>query len=383
MLVTLFFMQLAPVSLSDFNRIAVSKKENSIDGKKKVNQTGPTVKKNIATLPNNNKSIPDDERTSQHEKPSKAKELGDIGRNLGVDENRLENLIKIAAEAAEDIDDDEDLEDNDEEEEEESKDLPRDISPEMIGPNISLFDNIKFESCDECILYMAKEFGFFIPDQEYLTDLNGFLQYLSEKIKIGHLCIYCQKQFSTAQGCQNHMINKSHCKIAYEEEIDLDEFEDFYDFSSSYTEDMIDGCSDEDNNLVNKTLQISSIGELILLDGRIAGHRDYVRYYKQKFRKEDTRPEVIAQKKEELLRISTRLGMNGVDSLDLQRMTDAEVVDLMLRKRRDLRKSQIIEQRARQKYEFVVQRREYQSRVAKLRSSATTTAKIRDWHRKL
>ena len=65
------------------------------------------------------------------------------------------------------------------------------------------------------------------------------------------------------------------------------------------------------------------------------------------------------------------------------KLSDMEVIDLMYQKQRALRKNQILEQRAKAKHEYRNQRKEYQSTVDKLRSSATTTAKIRDWHRKL
>lgn len=103
-----------------------------------------------------------------------------------------------------------------------------------LGPNISIFDNKSFESTQECIDYMALTFGFFLPDLEYLTDLDGLLGYLGEKVKLGGLCLYCQKQCKTGRSCQNHMKDSSHCKIAFEEGVDLDEYEDFFDYTSSY-----------------------------------------------------------------------------------------------------------------------------------------------------
>lgn len=115
----------------------------------------------------------------------------------------------------------------DEEEEEEIEELP-------LGPNISIFDNKEFETVDECVKYMAETFGFFIPDVEYLVDMEGLLGYLGEKVKLGGLCLCCQKQCKPGRPCQNHMRDSSHCKIAFEEGVDLDEYEDFYDYTSSY-----------------------------------------------------------------------------------------------------------------------------------------------------
>ena len=106
-----------------------------------------------------------------------------------------------------------------------------------LGPNISIFDNKEFDNVDDCVTYMAETFGFFIPDVEYLVDLEGLLGYLGEKVKLGGLCLCCQKQCKPGRPCQNHMKDSSHCKIAFEEGIDLDEYEDFYDYTSSYQGD--------------------------------------------------------------------------------------------------------------------------------------------------
>ena len=103
-----------------------------------------------------------------------------------------------------------------------------------LGPNISIFDNKEFDTVDDCVTYMAETFGFFVPDVEYLVDLEGLLGYLGEKVKLGGLCLCCQKQCKPGRPCQNHMKDSSHCKIAFEEGIDLDEYEDFYDYTSSY-----------------------------------------------------------------------------------------------------------------------------------------------------
>ena len=116
---------------------------------------------------------------------------------------------------------------NTEAEEEEIEELP-------LGPNISIFDNKEFETVDECVKYMADTFGFFIPDVEYLIDMEGLLGYLGEKVKLGGLCLCCQRQCKPGRPCQNHMRDSSHCKIAFEEGVDLDEYEDFYDYTSSY-----------------------------------------------------------------------------------------------------------------------------------------------------
>ena len=60
--------------------------------------------------------------------------------------------------------------------------------------NISIFDDKEFDTVEECVKYMSLTYGFFIPDTEYLVDLNGLLVYLNEKVKLGGYCLYCHKQ---------------------------------------------------------------------------------------------------------------------------------------------------------------------------------------------
>lgn len=234
---------------------------------------------------------------------------------------------------------------------------------------------------DECVTYMETAFGFFIPEREYLVDLPGLLTYLGEKVKIGGICLYCQKQLRPGRPCQNHMISKSHCKIAYEEEVDVDEFEEFYDFSSSYAE----GGDDED--LGDDALEVSAIGELVLTDGRSVGHRAFRRYYKQNHKPIDDRASVAAQRREGLLRARMTPDMLGIadqkgplTSSALRSLSETEVMSLIVRQHKELRKMQQIEQRAAQRKEYRHKMREYMSTKDKLRSSINTTDKIRDYH---
>lgn len=253
--------------------------------------------------------------------------------------------------------------------------------PLPVAPTISLFDNKEFDTTDECMEYMGLKYGFFIPDMEFVCDLDGLLVYLGDKIKLGGYCLYCQKQFRPGYSCQNHMISKSHCKLAYEEGVDLEEYEDFFDFSASYTSD---DEFDEDGNLIEKVAEVSAIGELILPNGKTVGNRIFRRYYRQKFAPQEDRPSVLALQREELLRLGNVRGTSRhMSSTEVSNLSDAQVMIMLMQKQKEIRKGQIIEQRARMQQYNYDQRREYQSTTDKLRSSATTTEKIRDYHRLL
>lgn len=143
----------------------------------------------------------------------------------------------------------------------------------------SLFDNKKFDNVDDCLQHMSQNYGFFIPDAEYLEDQEGLLLFLGEKVKLGHICLYCQKRFSCTTAVQRHMVDKAHCKIAYEDGVDMDDIGDFYDFTATYA-DRENIQVDEDGNILDEELEIAATGELVLPDGRLLGHRQFRRYYK-------------------------------------------------------------------------------------------------------
>jgi len=144
-----------------------------------------------------------------------------------------------------------------------------------------LFCDFKGETLEEKMEHMTIEHTFFIPDIEYLVDLKGFMNYLAEKIAIGNTCIYCKKAFNTLEATRKHILDKGHQKIKYEEGPDL-EISDFYDFSSTYDDNV---NPDEELDPNYNVLTITSEGtELILPSGAHIGHREYKRYYDQNLR---------------------------------------------------------------------------------------------------
>jgi pre-60S factor REI1 len=106
-----------------------------------------------------------------------------------------------------------------------------------LSPAHCLFCTHVSSSLDDNLAHMSGEHSFFIPDAEYLVDLTGLIVYLGEKVAVGNVCIYCNgkgREFHTLDAVRKHMIDKSHCKIAYDTEDDMLEISDYYDFSSSY-----------------------------------------------------------------------------------------------------------------------------------------------------
>lgn len=209
-----------------------------------------------------------------------------------------------------------------------------------LQPTQCLFCPESSASLEDNLSHMSIAHSFFIPETEYLVDLAGLINYLGEKIAVGNVCIYCNgkgREFRTLDAVRKHMVDKGHCKIAYDTESDRLELSDFYDFSSSYPdadkqkkrkskkarqvkveeeadaewEDMDedeDGevdevvemdvdeeseeeTSDDDELPDNQITYGDSHFELVLPSGARIGHRSMRRYYAQSFRPIYQKPE--------------------------------------------------------------------------------------------
>jgi pre-60S factor REI1 len=187
-----------------------------------------------------------------------------------------------------------------------------------------LFCPEESSSLPDNLTHMSISHSFFIPDAEYLVDLSGLIQYLGEKIAVGNVCIFCNgkgREFRTLYAVRKHMLDKSHCKIAYSSENEKLEISDFYDFSSSYPdagqkkkkkqtgedgedvaegwEDVEDDGSDEVDEVIDEEVSEDESAadseslpdnditygdshlELVLPSGARIGHRSMRRYYAQ------------------------------------------------------------------------------------------------------
>uniref|UniRef100_A0A0B7A7M7 C2H2-type domain-containing protein n=1 Tax=Arion vulgaris TaxID=1028688 RepID=A0A0B7A7M7_9EUPU len=104
-----------------------------------------------------------------------------------------------------------------------------------LGLEECLFCSLVSSSLQENINHMTSH-GFFLPDAEYITDLEGLITYFGEKVGIGHVCLWCNekgRRFHSTKDVQRHMIDKGHCKILHEGDV-IFEYSDFYDYTSSY-----------------------------------------------------------------------------------------------------------------------------------------------------
>lgn len=181
-----------------------------------------------------------------------------------------------------------------EDEEIEEEDMEDD---EPLKVNECLFCPQYFDDLEQNMKHMSITHGFFVPDIEYLTDLNGLMSYLGEKVGVANLCLYCNekgKMFLSLEAVQHHMIDKSHCKLYFEGDSAL-EYAEYYDYTKSYP------CGHEeekrDDSVVSPAaLKINDDMELVLPSGVTLGHRYLKHHYKQHLPSmEHRRPTVVGK----------------------------------------------------------------------------------------
>ncbi|CAI5444932.1 unnamed protein product [Caenorhabditis angaria] len=133
--------------------------------------------------------------------------------------------------------------------------------------------------------HMRFHHGFVLPDEKYLIDEQGCLEYLGLKVGAGRCCIYCpdrKARFANVESCQKHMRDKEHCKLRRDPN-SMIELDDFYDYSSMYE-------NDEMNDQI-----IDDGWSLTLPSGATLGHRHLFRYFKQYLRPVDGTQRILSK----------------------------------------------------------------------------------------
>ncbi|QPG73311.1 hypothetical protein FOA43_000621 [Brettanomyces nanus] len=171
-----------------------------------------------------------------------------------------------------------------------------------------IFCGAKSKDLDTNVEHMFMKHGLYIPEEEYLVNKEGLIEYLGEKVGYGNVCLVCNYQGRNLESIRQHMLAKSHCKIPYETEDEKYEIGKFYDFSSTYSkktkeEDNDENDDDEWEDVSNDynvdddeeeeeekesgkfanaddVIYASEIG-LHLPNGLVAGHRSLARVWRQ------------------------------------------------------------------------------------------------------
>lgn len=209
-----------------------------------------------------------------------------------------------------------------------------------------------FETVELNLEHMFKNHGFYIPEQKYLVDRDGLLEYMTEKIGLGNVCIVCNFQGRSLEAVRAHMLAKRHCKIPYEEEDEKLEVSQFYDFSSTYQQQLVDReTNEEDWEDVESGEEDASSDEEVPVDniyhdgvelhlptGIKVGHRSLQRYYRQ-----NLRPEIeLTEGQGTLVAAETRSFLTPFDRKKVQVQQRTWQTELKDKKRHDKRAAKFI-----------------------------------------
>ncbi|KAJ5173092.1 Cytoplasmic 60S subunit biogenesis factor REI1 [Penicillium capsulatum] len=298
---------LPPVSLETFNDKVIAAKATSTEAAAKASfeKTCHACQKSFYSensYQNHIKSSKHKQREARLSKEGDDASVMSSTFSLGepVNKSHEQDVSKVAdglkAATIEEDDEDEEMEDKDE-----------------FSASRCLFCRAEASDVHANVDHMFKSHGMFIPEREYLVDLDGLVHYLFRKITENHECLYCHAIRNNADGARTHMRDKGHCMIAFEAEEEQIEIGQYYDFRSTYSDGEDDDeddstpenggvkirASDGDDEGWETETSASSMDEddldshrkepliyqdeyeLHLPSGKSVGHRSLAKYYRQ------------------------------------------------------------------------------------------------------
>jgi pre-60S factor REI1 len=130
-----------------------------------------------------------------------------------------------------------------------------------------------YPTLDDNLIHMQKMHGLFLPEPgRLLVHIETLINYCHLVISGYCECLYCGTQRNNAEGAQQHMMAKGHCKIDISREDS--EFRDFYDFTSDHDDNSdCDGEGREPKTLASTSLVQPTDTSLRLPSGKILSHR--------------------------------------------------------------------------------------------------------------
>jgi len=142
------------------------------------------------------------------------------------------------------------------------------------------------QNMEKNLKHMTSSHSFFIPDAEFLSDLQGFITYLGVKVGADYECLKCGtegREYRSIEAVQKHMVDKGHSIINTEGQAYL-EYSDYYDFSGAGVNmlggdfDVVEGAEEVVRDI---SLKVDDNMCLVLPTGARVGHRSMRIYYKQ------------------------------------------------------------------------------------------------------
>ena len=138
-------------------------------------------------------------------------------------------------------------------------------------------------------------------------------QLRDQVVRAPHTCWYCGREFRTYGACVQHMVDKYHCKLPDEVMGTSPEISAFYSFAGSdatavdtsaggdfqlvpppvveappFFVDVPPERVDDEDAITGAAAETAVDGSLVLPDGRVLGHRNNARYYRQTQRPQAT-----------------------------------------------------------------------------------------------
>lgn len=211
------------------------------------------------------------------------------------------------------------------------------------GPQLDvdecLFCPLVSNNLEENVQHMSSAHGFFIPDLNYLVDLEGLVKYLCYKVGEEKSCLYCQtsRVFYSIEAIQHHMVDKAHCKLFFEGDSAL-EYAEFYDYTKSYSKMEQAENSEEDGDLPvpDNSLSVTDDLELVLPSGSKLSHRSMKQYYKQRLPTLEQRTSTIVSR---LMAQYRAIGWKGLDGEGGRKRGIDEVWKQRMQQRKQLKLS--------------------------------------------
>lgn len=250
--------QLKPISLEDFIILEAKHGQQTNEARNEVTQfVCKPCKRTFSTQ----KQFDNHAQSGKHVEKT---------RRMSGKANFDEPLVVKKSVTPQEEDDDQDWESVDSEDE------------ELIGMPITscLFCNYSSNDMEDNLKHMSLKHSFFLPDAEFISDVESLLTYLGQKLSTGKVCLWCNttsKSFRSLEAVQRHMNDKGHCKMRLDPGEDMLEFADFYDYSSSYPDGETNATTEVEENV----LEVNDDLELVLPSGAKIGHRSLKVYFKQ------------------------------------------------------------------------------------------------------
>jgi pre-60S factor REI1 len=193
-----------------------------------------------------------------------------------------------------------------------------------------LFCMKTFDTFEASVTHMEDKHGLFIPFAQYLEDKEGLFNFLGHKVGMGHTCLWCQKIKKSTEAVRSHMLALGHAKFDPDEDADILEFynvpgeesdedaemeQDGKRVTGSATADGAAKTNDESTAMQTdeavqkqeastkqegketkarrRPVEFNEMGELVMSDGSIIGHRAFRYIYKQNLRPLEQRESVL------------------------------------------------------------------------------------------